>query len=111
MVTRNSNNTVDFGHFGGIAQDVSCYTVDGGATLAAEINPGEAMEAIVELIQSKATILAMGAEDGAGGFRIMLQNSGWDADTLQVALRALGGGTVGNNSYNISAATATAFTF
>lgn len=109
MITRNSNNTVSFGHFNGIGEDIQCYTIDGGATLASEINPGEAMESIVELIQSRATILALGAEDGAGGFRIMLQNSGWTAAELETAIQALN--PIGTNNYDSSGASVTAFTF
>lgn len=109
-ITRNSSNTVDFGHFNGIAEDITIFTIDGGATLANETNPGEAMEAIMELIHEKCTVLAVGAEDGAGGFRVMLQNSGWSASALQTAIQALGA-TVGTNNYDASGATVTDFTF
>ena len=47
-ISRNSSNTISFGHFNGIAEDITVFTIDGGATLANETNPGEAMEAIME---------------------------------------------------------------
>mgnify|MGYP000518184176 CR=1 FL=1 len=62
MVARNPNNLIGFGHTAGIAEDIHMFTIDGGATLANETNPGEAMEAIIETIGTKATILAVGAE-------------------------------------------------
>ena len=55
-------------------------------------------------------ILAVGAEDGAGGFRIMLHGGKWTASDLQTAIQALGA-TVGTNSYDASGATVTDFTF
>ena len=42
MVERAANNLVAFGHTNGIAEDVEMFTIDGGATLANETNPGEA---------------------------------------------------------------------
>ena len=58
------------------------YINDGGATLANETNPGEAMEAIIETIGTKATILAVGAEDGAG-VRVMVHGTAWSAQTCK----------------------------
>jgi hypothetical protein len=110
MVARNPNNTIDFGHTKGIAEDIAMFTIDGGATLAGETNPGEAMEAIIETIGTKATILAVGAEDGAGAFRVMVHGTAWEAAALQTALQALGA-TVGANNYDASGATAADFTF
>jgi len=108
-ITRNSNNTIGFGHFNGIAEDIVIFTIDGGATLATETNPGEAMERIMELLLERSTVLAIGIEDGAGGFRVMLQNSGWDSSSLQTAIRALS--PLGSNSYDASGATVTDFVF
>jgi len=68
------------------------------------------MEAIIETIGTKATILAVGAEDGAGAFRVMVHGTAWSASDLQTALQALGA-TVGANNYDASGATATDFTF
>jgi hypothetical protein len=110
MVARAANNLIAFGHTNGIAEDVEMFTIDGGATLANETNPGEAMDFIVRVIEDKANILAVGAEDGAGGFRIMLHGGKWTAGDLQTAIQALGA-TVGTNNYDASGATVTDFTF
>jgi len=110
MVARNPKNEIAFGHTDGIASDIEMFTVDGGATLAAEIQPGEAMEKIIATIGTKATILAVGAEDGAGAFRVMLHGSAWTDADMQTAIRDLGA-TVGSGSYDASGATVAAFTF
>jgi hypothetical protein len=110
MAERSPNNFNAFGHFNGIGGTISIYTIDGGGTLANETNPGEAMDFITRKIEESATIIAVGAEDGAGGFRIMLQGGIWTAGTLQTALRDLGT-TVGTNNYNLSGATVSAYTF
>ena len=110
MVARNPNNLIGFGHHNGIADDIVHYSIDGGATLANETNPGEAMEAIMETIGTKTTVLAVGAEDGNGAFRVMCHGSGWVTSDLQTALQALGA-TVGANSYDATGATASDFTY
>jgi hypothetical protein len=110
MAERSPNNLNAFGHFNGIGGNVSIYTIDGGATLANETNPDEAMDSITRKIEESATIIAVGAEDTAGGFRIMLQGGSWTAGTLQTALRALGA-TVGTNNYDLTGATVSAYTF
>ena len=110
MVARNPNNLIGFSHFNGLATDIEMFTIDGGATLANETNPGEAMEAIMETVGTKTTVLAVGAEDGAGAFRVMCHGSAWTASDLQTALQALGA-TVGTNNYDASGATAADFTY
>ena len=110
MVARNPNNLISFGHSDGIAEDIVHFTIDGGATLANETNPGEAMEAIMETIGTKTTVLAVGAEDGAGAFRVMLHGSAWTDSDMQTDIRALGA-TVGANNYDASGATVAAFAF
>jgi|TARA_B100001094_G_scaffold139466_1_gene134891 hypothetical protein len=110
MVARNPNNLISFGHTHGIAEDIEMFTVDGGATLAGETNPGEAMEKIISTIGTKATILAVGAEDTAGAFRVMLHGSAWTDSDMQTAIRALGA-TVGSGNYDATGATVAAFTF
>jgi hypothetical protein len=110
MVERSTNNLNAFGHTNGIAQDVEMFTIDAGATLATETNPGEAMDAITKCIEEFSNIIAVGAEDGAGGFRIMLHGGKWTAASLQTALQALGA-TVGANGYNMSAATVADYVF
>ena len=93
-----------------IRDSIEMFTIDGGATLANETNPGEAMEAIIETIGTKTTILAVGAEDGAGAFRVMVHGGAWTDSDLQTALQALGA-TVGANNYDASGATVASFTF
>jgi hypothetical protein len=110
MVERSTNNLNAFGHTNGIAQDVEMFTIDAGATLATETNPGEAMDAITKCIEEFSNIIAVGAEDGAGGFRIMLHGGKWTAASLQTALQALGA-SVGANGYNMSAATVADYVF
>ena len=110
MVARNPNNLISFGHSDGIASDIVHFTIDGGATLANETNPGEAMEAIMETISTKTTVLAVGAEDGAGAFRVMLHGSAWSDADMQTDIRALGA-SVGANNYDASGATVAAFAF
>ena len=110
MVARAANNLIAFGHTNGIAEDVEMFTIDAGATLANETNPGEAMDFIVRVIEEKTNILAVGVEDGAGGFRIMVHGGKWTDSDLQTAIRALGA-TVGTNNYDASGATVTDFAF
>ena len=115
MVARNANNLNAFGHYNGIAEDVECFTIDGGATLATETNPGEAMDVITRIIEDKANILAVGVEDGAGAFRIMVHGGKWTASDLQTAIRAAGpngdGTDLGANNYDASGATVIDFAF
>ena len=110
MVARAANNLIAFGHTNGLAEDVEMFSIDAGATLANETNPGEAMDFIVRVIEEKANILAIGVEDGAGGFRIMLHGGKWTDSDLQTAIQALGA-TVGTNNYDASGATVTDFAF
>lgn len=107
MVTRNSTNVLSFNtqHFGPI---VSFFTINTGSSLATELNPGEAVEAIVELIGRQGTILAIGDESN-GEFRVAIENNTWSASDLQTALRNLGS-TVGDNDYDCSSTTVTDFT-
>ena len=110
MVERSTNNLNAFGHTNGIAQDVEMFTIDAGATLANETNPGEAMDSITKCIEEFSNIIAVGAEDGAGGFRIMLHGGKWTAATLAAALQALGA-SVGANGYNMTGATVADYVF
>ena len=109
MATRNPNNTIDFGTFN-FGANYTFLTIDAGATLAGETNPGEALEAIVETVQHFGTVVAIGAEDGAGSFRIAIENFSSDAGNVEAQIRLLGA-TVGTNSYDCTLATVTDFTF
>ena len=108
MVTRNSTNVLEFDvqNFGA---PVSFYSINTGSSLAGEVNPGEAVEAIVELIGKDGTILAVGAENN-GAFRIAVENSTWTATSLEAAMQALGS-TVGSNDYDCSTTTVADFEF
>ena len=105
MATRSANNLIA----GGIQNHgapITYFLVDGGAAIAGETNPGEAMEAIVETIQQTGNIVEIGALDGpgTGQFRIAIENCSATAAELQTAIRALGA-TVGSGNYDASAAT------
>tara|TARA_B110000503_G_C7106213_1_gene396030 strand:+ start:249 stop:575 length:327 start_codon:yes stop_codon:yes gene_type:complete len=108
MVTRNATNTIEFNtqEFGA---QITYYNIDTTASLATETNPGETVEAIVELIGQRGTVLSLGAEL-AGAFRVAIENNTWTAVSLQIALRALGN-TVGTNNYNMTDTTVTDFIF
>lgn len=108
MVSRNSTNVLEFDtqNFGA---PVSYYTVTCPSSLAAELNPGEAVESIVELIGRDGTLLAVGGESN-GVFRIAIENSTWTAATLETALQGLGS-TVGSNNYDCSTTTVADFDF
>jgi hypothetical protein len=107
MITRNSTNVLAFNtqNFGA---PMSFYTINTGSSLAAELNPGEAVEAIVELIGRQGTLIAVGDESN-GAFRVAIENSTWTATTLEAALQGLGS-TVGANNYNCSTTTVADFT-
>ena len=106
MATRNSNNTIDFGsdNFG---DPISFYTISGGADLAGETNPGEAVEALIETIQTRAQVVALGVQSG-GTFRIAIERGDWTASSLTTAIQALGA-SVGTNTYDCSGVTAVDF--
>jgi hypothetical protein len=107
-VTKNPNNLTRFGvaNFGA---PITHYTIDAGASLANETNPGEAVEAIVAVISTKGTVVALGTELN-GAFRVAVENSDWVAADLQTAIRALGA-TVGANDYDATGATVADFTY
>lgn len=109
MVTRNPNNLITFGT-SNYGAPVSHFTVDAGATVAAEVNPGEVMDFILRVVALKGTVIALGATASDGIFRIAIENNSWTAADLQVAIRALGA-TVGANNYDASAATVVDFAY
>jgi hypothetical protein len=108
MITRNATNTIEFNtqEFGAT---ISYFSIDTGASLANETNPGEAVEAIVELIARRGTIIAMGNESN-GAFRVAIENNTWAAADLEAALQGLGA-TVGTNNYDATGTTVADFTF
>lgn len=107
-VFRNPSNLTKFNtqNFGA---PITHYTVDAGASLTNEIAPGEAVEAIVAVIATRGTVVALGSQLN-GEFRVAVENSDWAAADLQTAIRALGA-TVGDNDYDATGATVASFTY
>ena len=108
MVTRNSTNKLEFDtqEWGAT---VSYFAINTGTALDNETNPGEAVEAIVELIAQRGTIMSLGLQVN-GLFRVAIENNAWSAGNLQTELQGLGA-TVGVNNYDCSGATVADFTF
>lgn len=93
MTTRNPNNQVEFNkvNFGA---PIAIYQIQCLTGAAGQTNPGEDMEAAVETIQNKGTVLGFGALDDDAvnsTFNVYVENSGWDEPTLEAALTAIGG--------------------
>lgn len=79
------------------------YVVDAGASLAAEGGIGKALELIAQAINP----IAMNSEGTAGLLNIVVDDTQWDAASLQVAIRHLGA-AAGSGNYDASGATVTA---
>lgn len=78
--------------------------------VSAENGVNEAIEKIVQVIETKATLVAMQIENDASGqisVALEMNGAGWDdtANDLRDAIRALGT-TVGANSVDVSLSTA-----
>ena len=99
--------------FSGSQPAAFAIVVANGSGTAADIRTegqtGEAIEAILFEILTKATITYMQIEnDTSGQISVMLEanGGGWAASTLQTAIRALGA-TVGANSVDVTGTTVT----
>ena len=79
------------------------YVIDGGGTLASEGGIGKALELLAQTINP----IAMNSEGTAGLVNVVVDDSQWDAASLQAAVRALGT-AAGSGDYDFSGATATA---
>ena len=79
------------------------YVIDGGATLATNGGIGKALEAMAQAINP----IAFNSEGTNGLVNIIVDDSQWDAASLQVVVRNLGT-TSGSADYDFSGATATA---
>ena len=79
------------------------YVIDGGATLAAEGGIGKALELLAQTINP----IAMNSEGTDGLVNVVVDDSQWDAASLQATVRALGA-TAGSGNYDFTGATATA---
>jgi len=100
------NGGVSPGGFG--TATLKMFTVDPNVDLTGDVGqPDTALEAIVQIIQTKATTFIIGGVDAANGFRVACEPSAWAAADLQAAIRALG--TVDGN--DLSGATVADFAF
>jgi hypothetical protein len=100
------NGGVSPGGFG--TATLKMFTVDPNVDLTGDVGqPDTALEAIVQIIQTKATTFIIGGVDAANGFRVACEPSAWAAADLQAAIRALG--TVNGDS--LTSATVADFAF
>jgi len=79
------------------------YVVDAGADISGEGGIGKALELLAQAINP----IAFNSEGTAGLVNIVVDDSQWDADGLQAAIRALGS-TAGSGDYDFTGATVTA---
>ena len=89
MATRNPANVIEFGKFN-YGATMTDFVITAAADVSGEVNPGEEMEAILEAVAQKGTVIGLGAESG-GAFNCYVENSSWDAADLETAVQALGG--------------------
>jgi hypothetical protein len=90
MATRNPANEIEFGKFN-YGATMTSYTITAAADVSAEVNPGEEMEAILESIAQRGTIIGLSAHSTGGTvFTVVVEGSSWaDAAAVQTALQAL----------------------
>ena len=79
------------------------YVVNAGASLATEGGIGKALELIAQAINP----IAMNSEGTSGLLNIVVDDTQWDAASLQAAIRHLGA-ACGTGNYDASGATVTA---
>lgn len=96
MATRNPANEIEFGKFN-YGATMTSYTITAAADVSAEVNPGEEMEAILESIAQRGTIIGLSAHSTGGTvFTVVVEGSSWaDAAAVQTALQALALSTAG----------------
>ena len=96
MATRNPANEIEFGKFN-YGATMTSYTITAAADVSAEVNPGEEMEAILESIAQRGTIIGLSAHSTGGTvFTVVVEGSSCaDAATVQTALQALALSTAG----------------
>ena len=79
------------------------YVIDAGASLAAEGGIGKALELLAQTINP----IAMNSEGTDGLVNVVVDDSQWDAASLQAAVRHLGVmGTIASPLYDFTGATA-----
>jgi len=93
----------------GIGKRISALRIaQAGVDLSGELGVGGAVEAILQVVATNATILAFQCESGAGGaLSVLVEGNSWLTETaLRDAVRALGA-TVGVGPVSVTTATAT----
>ena len=96
MATRNPANEIEFGKFN-YGATITSWTITAAADVSAEVNPGEEMEAVLEAVAQKGTVIGL-SDHATGGtvFTVTMENSSWaDAAAVQTALQALSLATAG----------------
>ena len=78
------------------------YTINVGGNLASEGGIGKALEAVAQAINP----LAFDSEGTSGLVNVVVDDSQWDADSLDAVIQNLGT-AVGSGNYNASASAAT----
>ena len=92
MATRNPANEIEFGKFN-YGATITSWTITAAADVSAEVNPGEEMEAILECVAQKGTVIGL-SDHATGGtvFTVAVENSSWaDAAAVEDAIQAVGG--------------------
>ena len=89
MATRNPANEIEFGkvNFGA---PISVFAVAGATGVDSQVAPGEDLEAFVEAVSLRGTVIGLGAESG-GAFNVYVENNSWTAAALEAAAQATGG--------------------
>lgn len=91
MAVRNPANVIEFGkvNFGA---PISVFAISGAVGVDAQVAPGEDLEAALEAAAQKGTIVGLGDVDAvAGAFNLYMENTSWDAASLEAAIQAVGG--------------------
>ena len=93
----------------GLVRRPTIYKLDTGTVdIRGEMGVGGAVEAILKVVATQATIVAYQVEDdNSGEMRVMVEATGWTASELQVAVRALGA-SVGAGPVSLSSTTVSA---
>jgi len=92
MATRNPANVIEFGKFN-YGATMTDWEITAAADISGEVNPGEEMEAVLEAVAQKGTVIGLSNHSNGGTvFTVVVENSSWaDAAELQVAVRTVGG--------------------
>jgi hypothetical protein len=96
MATRNPANVIEFGKFN-YGATMTDWEITAAADISGEVNPGEEMEAILEAVAQKGTVIGLSNHSTGGTvFTVVVEGSAWaDAAELQTALQALSLATAG----------------